>query len=77
MPFGLLGELDPLSRQLFVLAFDLGIANAARELPAFCRVGAEFLGSRLHVELFVGPTSNADGHRPSMQVRYEFRRDAM
>jgi len=44
-PFGLLREFDPLARQLFVLTFDLGIANAARELPAFRRVGVELLGS--------------------------------
>ena len=42
-PFRLLGELEPLARQLFILAFDLGIANTARKLPAFYRVGAELL----------------------------------
>jgi len=47
-PFGLLGELQPLARQLLVLALELEIANVARELPAFCRMGAEFFGTGLH-----------------------------
>ena len=51
-PLGLLGELQPLARQLFVLALELEIANVARELPAFGRVGAEFFGTGLHVALF-------------------------
>jgi hypothetical protein len=50
----LLGQLEPLARQLFILAFGLRIATATREFPAFCRVGAEFIGSRLHAALFRG-----------------------
>jgi hypothetical protein len=50
-PFGLFGQLDPPARQLFILALDFGIANATRELPTFCRAGAEFFGSRSHAAL--------------------------
>ena len=48
LPFGLLGQFEPLARQFFILAFGLRIANAVREFPAFCRVSTELLGSRLH-----------------------------
>ena len=68
---GLLGELEPLARQLFILTFDLRIANAVREFPAFCGVGTVFLGSRLHAALFRGLTSNrgVGDHHPSTHVR--------
>ena len=51
-PLGLLGELQPLACQLFILAPELEIADVARELPAFCRMGAEFFGTGLHMPLF-------------------------
>jgi hypothetical protein len=80
LSFGQLGQLEPLARQLFILAFDLRIANAVREFLAFCRVGAEFLGSRLHTALFGGLTSNrGGGHYPSMAaigLRCRYVRDA-
>jgi hypothetical protein len=37
-----LGELPPFTRQFFVLLLTL-TGPAVRELPTFCRVGAEFL----------------------------------
>jgi hypothetical protein len=72
LSFGQLGQLEPLARQLFILAFDLRIANAVREFPAFCRVGAEFLGSRLHAALFRGLTSN----RGAVSLRCMYVTDA-
>ena len=47
--FHALGQLEPLAFQFFILTFDLGIANAAGQLPAFGRVGAKLLRSRLLV----------------------------
>lgn len=51
-PFGPFGELQPLACQLFILALELEIAHVGRELPALCRVGAEFFGTGLHVSHF-------------------------
>jgi hypothetical protein len=48
LPFGSLCELQPLACQLLAQAFVLEIADAVRELLAFCRVCAEFLGTRMH-----------------------------
>lgn len=81
LSFGQFGQLEPLARQLFILTFDVRIANSVREFPAFCRVGAELLGSRLHAALFRGPTSNsgAGGHYPSMaaiSLRCRYVRDS-
>jgi len=61
-PFGLLGELQPLARQLFILALELEIADVARELPAFCRMGAAlFDDSGIFAEL---SAENATARRP-------------
>jgi hypothetical protein len=46
--FEALRELQPLACQLLAQAFVLEIADAIRELLAFCRVSAEFFGTRLH-----------------------------
>jgi hypothetical protein len=63
-PLGLLGELQPLACQLFILALELEIADVARELPAFCRMGAELFGTGLHMPLF-----DAAEHFPGIHRR--------
>jgi hypothetical protein len=52
LPLGVLGEFQPLARQLEGKTPELAIADAARQLPALGRVGAEIIGPRLHVALF-------------------------
>jgi hypothetical protein len=51
LPLGVLGEFQPLACQLEGKTPELAIADAARQLPALGRVGAKFLGPRLHVAL--------------------------
>jgi hypothetical protein len=49
LPFDSFRKLQPLLLQLFVLLFD-PTRDVACELPAFFRMGAEFVASRMHKE---------------------------